>query len=504
MKKFIVLLLAGLLISAFGTTVYAQPKLEFKASGFIDAVTNLYENVTPGNAAGTLYGSVHSSGMPAVFPATNEFNRTASWVATRARLKFDAIMEKNLSGTIYFEFDSTRWGETTPAADQRNALGVWSGDRGAAELKNIYFDFGLPYFGIPVPMTVRAGLQPLAIRPNILVYTDGMGITGGLEAGPVKIQPLWFKALEGKDAAADDVDVYGLHANAKVSTFTIGGYGLWYNMNTYPFNQVTFTYGAAAPSFNSSMWWFGGYADGKAGPVNLNLDFIYDTGEVKANGRFFSGPFSKVDYSGWLGRVKLDYPWEKFNFGVVGMYATGADQKKTDATGYPGRVTPWGLPTRDVGSYVTPPGSEAAPIFGESLVVYSCWINRGTTGIGANWNYNALSRGGLGGTWLAKLYGSYKAASWAKITLQGLYVGDTTKNGDTLGTAVDSFGFPHDGKTIGWELDLFTELEIYKNLKFVPGFGYLFAGSALKYNNGVANVNPHNPWILMTALTYNF
>ena len=42
MKKFIVLSLAGVLIFALGTTVYAQaPKLEFKVSGFIDAQTFL-------------------------------------------------------------------------------------------------------------------------------------------------------------------------------------------------------------------------------------------------------------------------------------------------------------------------------------------------------------------------------------------------------------------------------------------------------------------------------
>jgi len=26
----------------------------------------------------------------------------------------------------------------------------------------------------------------------------------------------------------------------------------------------------------SQMWWFGGYVDGKVGPVNLNFDFVWD------------------------------------------------------------------------------------------------------------------------------------------------------------------------------------------------------------------------------------
>ena len=46
MKKFTVLCLAGLLILAFGATAYAQaPKLDFRASGFIDTQTFLGENV---------------------------------------------------------------------------------------------------------------------------------------------------------------------------------------------------------------------------------------------------------------------------------------------------------------------------------------------------------------------------------------------------------------------------------------------------------------------------
>jgi hypothetical protein len=506
MKKFTVTLLFGLLILAFGATAYGQPKLDFRASGFIDVVTNWYTNVTAGNPAAGIFGGVASTGVPALLPANPDgagFNKENSWLATRARLKFDAIMEKTLSGTFLFEIDSTRWGEnirTGVTTDERNNLGVWNGDRGAMELKNLYFDFGIPYFGIPVPMTVRAGLQPLSIRPNILVYTDGMGITGGLDFGPVKAAPLWFKAIEGRDYDSDDVDVYGLHLNAKVAQFTLGGYGLYYNMNTYPFNAATQTAGAT-PSFNSDFWWFGAYADGKAGPVNINFDFIYDYGTVegRANGGVVA---PDVDYRGWMTRLKIDYPWEKFNFGTVLMYATGADQEDTDAAGLPGRAvaapTGFGV-SKDVDSFVVPPGSEAGFIFGESLVVYSTWVNRGTTGIGAQMNGNTVSRGGTGGTWMAKLYGSYKMTPWYKVTLAGLYIGDTTDNGDTFGNLPG-----HDGGSVGWELDLYNEFQVYKNLNFVVAGGYLWAGSAMKFTNGLTSENPRNPWLVTTALTYNF
>ena len=58
------------------------------------------------------------------------------------------------------------------------------------------------------------------------------------------------------------------------------------------------------------MWWLGAYADGKLGPVNINFDFVYDTGNVK--NRLSA---QKVNYEGCATRLKIDFPWEAFNFG---------------------------------------------------------------------------------------------------------------------------------------------------------------------------------------------
>ncbi len=73
------------------------------------------------------------------------------------------------------------------------------------------------------------------------------------------------------------------------------------------------------------------YADGKLGPVNLNFDFVYDNGWVKKE---IAG--AKVNYDGWASRLKVDYPWEAFNFGFVAAYGSGADSNKTSTTGLPG------------------------------------------------------------------------------------------------------------------------------------------------------------------------
>ena len=253
--------------------------------------------------------------------------------------------------------------------------------------------------------------------------------------------------------------------------------------------------------------------DGKAGPVDLNFDFVYDTGKERQKAKTFGLYAPSVTYSGWLGRLRIDFPWEKFNFGAIGMYATGADLRKTSAGGFAGDTVAnpvAGKPTyaRRVGSYIVPPGSEQDTNNNESIVVYGTDAGAsGGIGIAKNTNYTQVSRGGFGGTWFAKLYASVKATSWYKVTLQGLYIGDTTKHGNTLGNAVKPGTTAlRDDKDIGFELDLINEIKIYKNLDFTFGGGYLWAGDALDIKRGTLNTNysPKNPWAVRTKLIYTF
>jgi hypothetical protein len=521
MKKFVVLSLVAILILAFGATVYGQEKkeavLEFKPFGFIDAQTFWWNNVTIGNAASGIYNTWSPGTFTAGLPS-GALDRKNAYLESRARLGFNMIMGKEVSGTFLFEMDSTTWGDTPGGQggviSERNTYGYWGGDRAAVEIKNIYLDFGIPV--IPVPITVRVGEQTFGLRTNLLLLTDGIGVTAGIKLDPVLIAPMWGKPLEGARQTADDVNLYGLHANAKIGTLTIGGYGLYYNMNTYPFFVATTSYGAPYPNIGitrlaqgtmaADMWWLGAYVDGKLGPVNLNFDFIYDTGKVKER---WTPNIPDVKYSGWATRVAVDYPIEKLNIGLVGAYGSGSDTRKTSSSGLPGSATSSGINSSKVGSYVVPVGSETGAAFGESIVVYSSWVNRGDSGIATSLNYNQLNRGGIGGTWFAKLYAGYKVIPEYKVTFQGLYIGDTTKNGDTFGTSRTApFGTAdlRDKSDIGIEVDLINEIQIYKNLKYTIAGGYLFAGKALDLSTGagLGNYGPDNPWQITTNLTYNF
>jgi len=510
MKKFVVLSLISFLILAFGATVYGQekaPALEFKASGFIDVITEYMVNV-PQAGSGTSAGGGTSINdvvfsppiaymMPTVDGATDRaFNKKMAYMENRGRLKFDALMGKEMMGTFQFEFDSTRWGERAPVGAQRNFAGHWGvADRSAMELKHMYLTFGVPV--IPVPITVQAGIIPIGIRPGVFLSTDGPGVTAAVKVDPATIKVTWAKALENFDWAADDDDLYAIEVNAKIQTITVGGYYLLFNMNSYPLADGN-------PNFSSNVWWAGLYLDGKLGPVNLNFDFIYDKGKVEDR-RDIATKARDVKFSGWGAVANVGFPWEKFLFGFASIYGTGADQNKTSATALPGQAVASGTGaiSSKVGAYIVPAGTEGS--VGHSLILCGNGINRMNTGFEPA-AATAHARASFGGLWINKLYGSFVVTPEFKTTIEGMYIRDTTKHGNTIGNAVTTGGSPRNDSDIGWEIDWLNALSIYKNLTFQFGAGYLFAGDAMDYRVGATNTNksPKNPWVVTTNLTYAF
>jgi len=489
-----------LLIMAMSSMVYAQ-KLDFRASGFIYTQTFLYKNAPDLDyGASPIFTGPNAAGIKSNYrPGGGQFDRTNAWMSSRARLKFDAVMGKELSGTIQFEMDSTRWGDTS---GDRNKVGYWTADRAALEVKHVYIDFAVPV--IPVPITTRVGLQPAGVRPDMVLDTDGMGIIAGIKIDPIMIIPQWFKPWEGKDAAADDIDYYSLEVNAKLGKMKVGAYGLYANMNSYLVPDSATSYGDRS-SYMADMYWVGVYGEGKLGPVDLKLDFVIDRGDVE---RKNVAGVRDAKYRGWATRISLNVPIDKFVIGAAFRYGSGADMKKTSGTGLPGTSVAYpgfGV-TRKVGSYVIPPGEGGKP--DESIVLFM-----GSSRTTAEPKFTtddraSMNRGYQGGYWLAKLSFTYKVAPWYSLTLAGMYLGDTTKNGNTIGTARKSGSttIPRDDGDIGIEIGLWNDFLVYKNLDFNVGLGYIFAGDALEYwdSSRLRNREPDNPWAFNTRLRYRF
>lgn len=171
MKKLFLFIAFMVVLSA---TAYGQEaKLDFRASGFIQAASEFWRwncDTTLNKTQGIINVLNPTSQPPDGKGNGGEWNKTASYAEMRGRLKFDAVMGKELSGTIFLEMDSTTWGDQVSAlapsgnGQQSNKIGYWQADRAGIEIKNLYFDVAIPY--VPIPMTARFGVQPIGIRSS--------------------------------------------------------------------------------------------------------------------------------------------------------------------------------------------------------------------------------------------------------------------------------------------------------------------------------------------------
>jgi hypothetical protein len=88
-----------------------------------------------------------------------------------------------------------------------------------------------------------------------------------------------------------------------------------------------------------------------------------------------------------------------------------------------------------------------------------------------------------------------------------MWIGDTTKDGNTVGNAIDITEVTglSDDDDIGLEFGAIVDMSIYKNLTYSIGAGWLLAGDALDTVDSVGiNQEPDDPWAIVTQLMYKF
>jgi hypothetical protein len=87
------------------------------------------------------------------------------------------------------------------------------------------------------------------------------------------------------------------------------------------------------------------------------------------------------------------------------------------------------------------------------------------------------------------------------------YIGDTDKHGDAFNPDGDwDNDSDGDNDNVGWEFDVGANVNLYKNLLFTCGFGYLIAGDAIEKKldeNGV-ETKVDDPWTIIGNLRYSF
>jgi hypothetical protein len=426
---------------------------------------------------------------------------TTEWVQ-RFELFFHAKASEDLKGVVRFRMDSVPnpWGTVKT---EQNSIGYWGSEQVSVEVKEAYLDFKIP--GIQCPTWVRAGVQFFSLRPEVFLLPAGPGIsfrsnipladgTLGLSGGWGKIREYddtatWNATTGRPGADAQSANLFFLAGDYKAKAGISGG--LYVALDTGE-RKVR---GASMDKGN--VWWIGLYSDGKVGPVNYNLDVIYNTGKED----YSLQSLQDIKYNGWLARVVLTYPYQNFNFGFGGLYVSGVNWKKFDEKGkYTG--------------FVLPPGTETFGPNSDSLIVLSGWgTGPGIVGDIGWWTVPRslsvirktamdLARRGWPGVWGVRLFADYKALQWLTLSGQVAYWGDTEKYGNALeGVVMDK---KYDDKDIGVEVNLGAKIDIYKNLAWRLVFGYLFAGSAADGKTKDGGKKYDDPYAFVSTLIYTF
>jgi hypothetical protein len=488
MKKILTLAAVALLIFGLAAATYA---VEFKASGLIRARTALYMNtdgIPRGNA--------------------DNYDDTEAWMDSRMRLKMDLIASEDLYGVIYFEGDSSRWGEARVGRNTAGGWGAGGSDSAAVELKQFYIDFNVPGISDTVPTNLRVGTQWLAIRSHVFLGADGATIRLFMQPGPVRLYLNWSKPWEGTDHQYDDSDLYSTRVVLALPDFPVrpGMFFAYWNSNDYDYTGIVGTgYGAGLGALRAGLtdstgdarfWWLGVNVDGKIGPASIKTDFVYFDGEAEPSS-LMAGAFgvNDAEYGGWIFYADANAAVGPATVGGTFMYATGDDLTDT------AKAKP------DFGAYRIPPGSEANPALGTVF-----WAGKVHDGIdiangAGRASGTAVQQRWFGGLWTIKGYASFKPLDWLKVTGYAMYIGDTTDDGNTIGNAVDpaeASGL-EDESDVGIEIGGIVDLSIYKNLTYSMAVGYLFAGDALDTVDALGlNDSPDDPWAIVSQLIYKF
>ena len=373
-----------------------------------------------------------------------------------------------------------------------SGFGAWDAG-GSVTVKAANVNFKLP--GIDWPTWVRVGIQDWVIRGDaFLNVTYGPGIQVSSTSGNCRFGFGWAKLREYDETSS---------ATARVDTAEVSA-SLFYGLLDYKWSKGNIGFYALtttgeddtpAKKIEGTIWWLGLYSDGKVGPVSYKFDFIYDTGKEN------SKVLGQVDYkySGWFTRAVLTYPYDKFTFGLAGLYASGDNYEKLAK----GKVKGFVLPYRS-----GPMGAQA-----ESLIVGSGWeVGPGPAGdVGYTTNpfaktkigHNLLASEGWPGMWGLRLFSYYKANKWLTLAGQIAYWGDTSKKGDSFEQWLGAGTKDKDEDEIGWEVNVGAKIDIYKNLTLRTVFGYLFAGDAMDMKE-VRGKKIDDPFAWVTTLVFTY
>jgi hypothetical protein len=433
-------------------------------------------------------------------------NQMATYISSRARLIFTLRASEDLYGVFGFKMDYHQAGAYVPAtgAGPGSWYAVVGGQVRGIEIQNVFIDFRVPP---KLPVWFRVGMQNVFERGWVFLCADMPGVSMRVSVDPIKLAltGYFMKVLDQNDlgySAQYSGELYGVDAALPVDVGPIhvrpGMYFFYQDLDTAGMNFV------GPPPFrfffpevgikDTHLYWIGGFMDGKIGPVNTQVDFIYNGGRFDGMDGYYP---SHESVNSWLVRGQASYVFKKLEVGAGGMYVRGENSSNESIQSF---MLPGGF-------Y----GSECWPVLGDWLVLTDGWMGTSAFPGPTMVDYPRMFSPGV---WYVRGFAYYNVFDWMKLGVNFGYIGDTV-GGDGSYYTRDAIGTDNDNdNTIGWELDVGLGLKIYKNLSLNTGFGYLFAGKALALNagdtvHGLAGVaapegKPNDPWVVKSMLMYTF
>ncbi len=256
----------------------------------------------------------------------------------RVRLQLDAVASQSLSGTVYFEIGSQKWGN----ASQGAALGA---DGTVVELKNAYIDF-TPFPSVKTRMGIQNVTLPGYSVTSQIMSTDVAGIVATINVtDTMDITAMWLRPWNDNFTGyptnrnanyRDNTDFFGLTIPVNLDGVKLTAWGMYGLMgpntfregdnwtarvtNYYSANLFPLLYGNMKKGRLDdwgSVWWAGFTGEVTAfAPWRFAWDFSYG-GATRDKDAWNRG--------GWLASAYLEYALDWGVPGIHGWYGSGDD-----------------------------------------------------------------------------------------------------------------------------------------------------------------------------------
>jgi len=394
----------------------------------------------------------------------------------RLRLRTDFTVSPGLKLITRADIMERAWGaarSNTGTTTDRDSAGT------RAENENIAFDWVYIDYKSPVGI-FQAGYMNDGSTGTIFANSTGPKprIKYSNSFGPMTLNLAYTKEGEkstrnGVAGFADaDSDKYGIEGVYKWKSGRAGLNVNYYNNRT---NRP-----AVSGSNKTNYFLFTPYASAQIGPVALQLEVNYATGQQKYEDNILAAGTTgdKVDLQGLSGWIDATADFGMFYIGGSVAYVSGDDQASRDKNE----------------GFAVHGGRDWNPC----LILFNNDVDY-WAGSPAGWDGTRTSNNGtMTNAYFGQLRAGVRPVEKVDIMASVSYaVADKTLN--ALPTNTGEWA----GRGYGYEVDLTATYKITNNLSYMVGGGYFFVGDWFKGKTAV-NQNTQNDYLVLNKLTLTF